>query len=100
MFGSKCGSVRCRADELFVAFEDGVSGPPAPACKLAMPSSASVEQKLRIKSFTSEDLHLCLFNDIAHETASIPKSGRLLFSRAIEGAHPQAIFSARRQQPT
>src|SRR5438552_3736435 len=109
MFGSKCGSVRCRtvlavrvsAADSLVAFGGGVSAskPPPPACKPAMQSSVSAEQKLRIKSFTSEDLHLRLFNDVSHKTASIPQSGRLLFSRAIEGAHPQALFPARRWQP-
>src|SRR6266566_7029065 len=109
MFGSKCGSVRCRtvlavrvsAADSLVAFGGGVSTskPPPPACKLAVQSSASVEQKLRITSFTSEDLHLYFFNDVSHKTASIPQSGRLLFSRAIEGAHPQALFPARRWQP-
>src|SRR5439155_19754439 len=107
IFGSKCGSVRwwtvlavcAPADQPLVPFEVGVSGSPLPACKPAMQSSASVEQKLRINRFTLEDLHLCLFNDVAHKAASIPQTGRLLFSRAIEGAHPQALFPARRRQP-
>src|SRR5205085_11071916 len=87
------------ADESFVAIEDRVSGPPPPAGKLARQSRASVEQKLRIKSFTSEDLHLCLFDDIAHKTASIPQSGSLLFSRASGGAYPQSLISAHRSPP-
>src|SRR6266704_225930 len=107
MFGSKCGSVRCRmtlaacasAHQLLVAFEDGVSGPLPPACKLAMQSSASVEQRLRITSFASEDLHLYFFNDVSHKTASSPQTGRLLFSHATEGAHPLAMFSTRRWHP-
>src|SRR6266404_7166006 len=92
MFGSKWGSVKwwavvavcTSAGELLVALEGGLPASPAAACQLAIKSSASVEQRWRIRSFTSEDLHLWLFNDVAHKAASIPQSSRLLFSRAIE----------------
>ena len=97
MLGSKCGSVRHRTElklcasveESLVAFDGGVSAarPPAVAWKPIMQSRASVEQKWGIKDFMSGDLHLCLFNDVAHEAAAIPQTRRLVFARAIEGAH-------------